>query len=144
VTASDTSPRALEAATANAERLGLGHRVRFLPGSVPEGEGFDLILANLPYVAEPDWPSLEPEVSQWEPREALLAGIDGLDAIRSLLAECGRGFGRIAGQSSAALALEVGQGQAPKVEGLLREAGFGAIEARRDLAGVERVVLGER
>ena len=46
---------------------------------------FDLVLANLPYVAERDWPSLQPEVTEWEPREALLAGPDGLDAYRALL-----------------------------------------------------------
>ena len=80
VTATDTSPAALEVARANAERLGLADRVRFLEGTLPEGESFDLVLANLPYVAERDWPALQPEVTQWEPREALLAGPDGLDA----------------------------------------------------------------
>jgi release factor glutamine methyltransferase len=146
VVATDTSVGALEVARANAARLGLGDRVRFLEGSVPEGEGFDLIVANLPYVAEPDWPSLQPEVTRWEPREALLAGPDGLDAIRALLAERGRALSRIALQSSAAvssaLALEVGEGQAPAVAELMREAGFGSIEVRTDLAGIERVVVG--
>ncbi len=46
------------------------------------------------------------------------------------------------GQSSAALAFEVGEGQAQAVAGVLRWAGFGSIEARRDLAGIERVVVG--
>ncbi|MDQ2631687.1 MAG: peptide chain release factor N(5)-glutamine methyltransferase [Actinomycetota bacterium] len=93
VTATDTSPAALEAARENAQRLGLAERVRFLEGTLPEGEGFDLILANLPYVAERDWPSLQPEVTQWEPREALLAGPDGLDAYRAFIPRCGRGGG---------------------------------------------------
>ena len=144
VTATDTSEAALEAARANARRLGLDGRVRFLAGTLPPAEGFELILANLPYVAEPDWSTLQPEVSEWEPREALLAGTDGLDAIRALLSECGRAFARYAGESSAALALEVGEGQAEAVRGLLRESGFAAIETRFDLAGIERVVLGER
>lgn len=143
VTATDTSPGALEVARGNAARLGLSERVRFAAGTIPAEGTFDLILANLPYVAESDWPSLQPEVTQWEPREALLAGLDGLDAIRSLLGECGRGFSRIATQTSTAVALEVGEGQAPAVAELLRGAGFGAIETRRDLAGIERVVLGE-
>jgi release factor glutamine methyltransferase len=144
VTASDTSPRALEVAGANADRLGLADRVRFFAGSVPAEEEFDLVLANLPYVAETDWPSLQPEVTRWEPREALLAGPDGLDAYRTLLGERGRGFGRYATETSTALALEVGEGQANAVEALLREAGFARIEIRRDLAGIERVVIGER
>jgi release factor glutamine methyltransferase len=137
VTATDASPAALGVARANAERLGLADRVRLLPGTVPEGEDFDLLLANLPYVAEPDWPSLQPEIREWEPREALLAGPDGLDAIRALLGALGQGV-------VGAIALEVGAGQAEAVSGLMREAGFGSVETRRDLAGIERVVIGER
>jgi release factor glutamine methyltransferase len=142
VTATDTSPGALEVARGNAERLGLADRVRFLDGTLPEDESFDLVLANLPYVAERDWPSLQPEVTQWEPREALLAGPDGLDAYRSFIPGCGRALTRYPGQSSTTLAVEVGEGQAEAVGALMREAGFGAIEARRDLTGIERVVVG--
>lgn len=140
VTATDTSPGALAVARSNAERLGLAGRVRFLEGTLPEGGSFDLVFANLPYVAERDWPSLQPEVTQWEPREALLAGPDGLDAYRSFIPECGRALARYPGQSSTTLAVEVGEGQAPAVAALMREAGFGEIEVRRDLAGIERVV----
>jgi release factor glutamine methyltransferase len=134
VTATDTSEAALEVARANAARLGLAERVRFLAGSVPGGAEHDLTVANLPYVAEPEWASLQPEVTQWEPREALLAGPDGLDSIRAVIPRVGAG----------ALALEVGQGQADPVSGLLSEAGFTGIERRRDLAGIERVVWGVR
>jgi release factor glutamine methyltransferase len=146
VTATDTSTAALEVARGNAERLGLTERVEFLPGSLPEGRSFDLVLANLPYVAERDWSSLQPEVTQWEPREALLAGPDGLDAYRALLGagERDRGLARIAAQTSIALAVEVGEGQAAAVAELMRGAGFGQIERRRDLAGIERVVVGLR
>jgi release factor glutamine methyltransferase len=148
VTATDTSAPALEVARANAERLGLADRVRFLDGSLPAEGCFDLVLANLPYVAESDWPSLQPEVTHWEPREALLAGPDGLDAYRSLfLPAGGRALTRIAKQSSTtpvAVAVEVGEGQAQPVAELMEAAGLGAIEIRRDLAGIERVVIGER
>lgn len=142
VTATDTSPGALEVARANAERLGLADRVRFLEGTLPEGESFDLILANLPYVAERDWPSLQPEVTQWEPREALLAGPDGLDAYRTLIPKSAGLYPRIAKLKSGGLAVEVGEGQALAVARLMREAGFGDVETRRDLAGIERVVVG--
>jgi release factor glutamine methyltransferase len=147
ITATDTSPAALAVARANAERLGLASRVRFLDGSLPTGEGFDLILANLPYVEETAWPALQPEVTEWEPREALLSGPDGLDAIRALIAECARPLpscGRQRTNAFGALALEVGEGQAEAVRGLLRKAGFAAVETRKDLAGIERVVMGER
>jgi protein-(glutamine-N5) methyltransferase, release factor-specific len=148
VMATDTSPRALEVARANAERLGLADRVRFLDGSTPDGETFDLIVANLPYVAEADLAFLQPEVTQWEPREALLAGPDGLDAIRALLLDLERTSSRDPGTSAfapgGAIALEVGEGQAAVIADLLGEAGFGSVEARTDLAGIERIVTGER
>ncbi len=134
VTATDTSAGALEVARANAERLGFADRVRFLEGSLPSNEDFDLVLANLPYVAEADWASLQPEVTEWEPREALLAGPDGLDAFRWLLSETKSADGIVA--------LEVGEGQAPAVGELLRAAGFASVKTWRDLAGIERVVAG--
>jgi release factor glutamine methyltransferase len=131
VTAADTSAAALEVARANAERLGLADRVHFFEGSLPPDADFDLVLANLPYVAETDWPSLQPEVTEWEPREALLAGADGLDAFRALIPAMAPIVG-----------LEVGEGQANAVGAMLRDAGFGEVETRADLAGIERVVIG--
>ncbi|MGB7588756.1 MAG: peptide chain release factor N(5)-glutamine methyltransferase [Solirubrobacterales bacterium] len=134
VVASDTSAVALEVARSNAERLGIEERVRFLEGSVPPDESFELTVANLPYVSEAEWPALQPEVTGWEPREALLAGADGLDAFRWLIPQVDRGV----------LALEVGQGQSEAVAEMLRGAGFGSIEIRPDLAGIDRVVRGVR
>ena len=156
VVATDTSSSALEVARDNAERLGFAERVRLVEGMLPAASSgwveeaganaFDLIVANLPYVAESEWMGLEPEVTQWEPREALLAGPDGLDAIRALLAECVRHMSPIAQQptTAAVLALEVGAGQAPAVSELLFEAGFAKVETRPDLAGIPRVVWGQR
>jgi release factor glutamine methyltransferase len=147
VAATDTSTAAMKVARANAERLGLSERVRFVEGSVPEGEEFDLVVANLPYIAEVDWPSLQPEVTQWEPREALLAGPDGLDAIRAFLSGRVRSSLRQAQQnanSPEVLALEMGEGQADAVATLLGKAGFDEIQARPDLAGIPRIVWGRR
>jgi release factor glutamine methyltransferase len=136
VVATDTSPGALEVARGNAARLGLERRVRFEEGTIPAGESFDLVLANLPYIAERDWAGLAPEVTEWEPREALLAGPDGLDAYRALLAP--------ETEAPLAIAVEIGQGQAPAVVELVRGAGFAEVEVRDDLAGIERVVVGVR
>jgi release factor glutamine methyltransferase len=134
VVATDASAAALEVASANAERLGLTDRVELREGTVPEDLAeFDLVLANLPYVGEAEWPDLEPEVTEWEPRGALLAGPDGLDAIRAFLA---------ADPPGRCLALEVGEGQAMAVGELMGSAGFGEIEVRKDLAGIDRVVVG--
>ena len=147
VVATDASPAALEVARANAARLGLADRVAFHEGTLPPaGAGFDLVLANLPYVSEAEWPSLRPEVTEWEPREALLAGPDGLDAIRSFLSDRVRPLFRIAElkakSASGCVALEVGAGQAGAVADLMRRGGFDEIEVRKDLSGIDRVVIG--
>jgi release factor glutamine methyltransferase len=134
VTATDASPRALELAAENASRLGLAERVRFLEGSVPDGESFELTVANLPYITEADLALLAPEIREWEPREALLGGADGLEAIRGLVPRVGSGV----------LALEVGEGQAGEVGEMMRRSGFADVETRHDLAGIERVVRGSR
>jgi release factor glutamine methyltransferase len=174
VVGTDTSAAALEVARANAERLGLAGRVRFVEGTLPEDEtfvegmlpdrqvrwvgqggaelfeengagGFDLIVANLPYVAEGEWADLEPEVTQWEPREALLAGPDGLDAIRALLGDGARLSAPLEREASGgALALEIGAGQAQAVAALMRAAGFAEVESVPDLAGIPRVVWGRQ
>ncbi len=150
VTAIDTSAAALDVARDNARRLGLEERVTFVEGPLTPwpAEPFDLAVANLPYVSEAEWDGLEREVTEWEPREALLAGADGLDAIRSLLADPRlRLLSRMERQtsnSSVTLALEVGEGQAGEVGQLMCAAGFEVVHARRDLAGIERIVIGRR
>ena len=137
VLATDTSAAALDVARANAGRLGLADRVEFHGTMLPlEPPRLDLVAANLPYVAEGEWAGLEPEVTEWEPREALLAGHDGLDVIRALVP--------VAAAVAPALALEVGAGQAPAVSELLFEAGFATVETRPDLAGIPRVVWGKQ
>jgi release factor glutamine methyltransferase len=135
VTATDTSPGALEVARTNAARLGLAERVRFAEAAQPAQGRFDLVVANLPYVRERDWERLAPEITEYEPREALVAGEDGLDAIRGLLASP---------PACEAVGLEVGAGQGAEVAELVAGAGFARVEARRDLAGIERVVVGMR
>lgn len=135
VSATDTSAAALAVARDNAERLGLVARVSFYEGTLPQrSEEFDLVVANLPYVSEGDWGKLQREVTEWEPREALLAGADGLDALRAA----------IPALASAAntLALEIGEGQAAAVAELLRANGFGVTESRPDLAGIARLAIG--
>jgi release factor glutamine methyltransferase len=137
VTATDTSAAALDVASANAKRLGLAARVELLEGtSPPGGEEFDLVVANLPYVSEGEWGDLQPEVTEWEPREALLAGPDGLDVLRSAVP--------VLAAVTGTLALEIGRGQAAAVGELLRAAGCQAVESRPDLAGIERLVIGRR
>jgi release factor glutamine methyltransferase len=124
VSGSDVSAGAVEVARANARRLGLD--VELAVGSWQLAD-VDLVVANLPYVREDEWGSLQPEITRYEPREALVAGVDGLDAIRDVVALW----------SGTRLALEHAPGQAQAVRGLLRDA-----ETLRDLAGRERVTVG--
>jgi release factor glutamine methyltransferase len=137
VIATDASADALAVARANAERLGLD--VALLHGDLlaPVSGRVDAVLSNPPYVAEADRAALMPEVARWEPAEALFAGDDGLAVIRRLApaaAEAGASF----------LALEVGAGQTEAVAEVVRAAGFERTAIARDLAGVERVVVGRR
>jgi release factor glutamine methyltransferase len=126
VTASDVSAEAVKVADANARRIGLALDVR-VGADLPNG-GQDVVLANLPYVSEPEWSGLQPEITRFEPREALVAGPTGLEAIRGLVAEAPAGT---------RLALEHAPHQAGAVRDLLVDA-----VTRRDLAGHERVTVG--
>jgi release factor glutamine methyltransferase len=139
VVATDASSDALAIARANAERLGLAERVRLESGTVPAGERFDLLVANLPYVAESEWEGLAPEITRYEPRDALVAGPTGLEEIASLLDRVAAAGGPT---RVAALALEVGAGQAATVADLVDGAGYESIDIRADLSGIDRVVAG--
>jgi release factor glutamine methyltransferase len=144
VTAIDTSFDAVRVAQANTERLGLADRVDVvlrgpssLKGAEPDGHPFDLLLANLPYVSEDEWEDLAPEIREFEPRDALVAGPTGLEAIEALAEE-------LLGLAPRppVVALEIGEGQADEVSRLISAAGYEEIEIRSDLAGHDRVVIG--
>jgi release factor glutamine methyltransferase len=126
VSASDASPAAADVARANAARLGLSLEVSVEAG-VAAGR-FDLVLANLPYVREDEWDGLAPEIRRYEPRDALVAGEEGLDAIRELCT---------AAPAGTRLALEHAPRQAAQVRALLRDP-----QTHPDLAGRERVTVG--
>lgn len=132
VTGLDVSAEALAVARANAARLALD--VRFVQADLLDSGAYDAVLANLPYVPL-GAPGLAPEITRYEPAGALYAGPDGLDVIRRLVARLDR---------ISLVALEVGQGQALEVADLMRFGGFQSIERRRDLGGIERVVVARR
>ncbi|HEV2786053.1 MAG TPA: peptide chain release factor N(5)-glutamine methyltransferase [Solirubrobacteraceae bacterium] len=136
VVATDSSADALAVARANAERLGLD--VAFRHGDLLAGAGAaDVVLSNPPYVAESERATLAAEILRHEPPGALLAGADGLDVIRRLVPAAAVAGARL-------LAVEIGAGQAAAVTELVRGTGFGDVQTRRDLAGMERVVIGRR
>jgi release factor glutamine methyltransferase len=133
VLATDVSAGALDVARANALRLGLD--VAFARGDLLEavdGE-IDAVLSNPPYVQE--GARLAPDILRHEPPGALFGGTDGLDVVRRLVVQAAPRAGFIA--------LEIGEGQAGEVTRLLQAAGLTHVETRRDLAGIERVVVGQ-
>lgn len=136
VIAVDQSAEALMQARHNARRLGL-ERVEFRAGDwlAPlDGERFDLIASNPPYIAEGD-PHLA--ALRYEPRRALTAGADGLSDLRRIAAGA-RAFLKPGG----ALLLEHGAEQGSAVRELLRQSGYAGVGTRRDLNGNERATLG--
>lgn len=144
VVATDVSPEALSVAADNAERYDLGGHVEFREGSLfeplEEGERFDVIVSNPPYIAEGEKGELQPEVRDWEPPEALFAGKDGLDVIRGLVAGAPKHL-----LSGGLLALECGLGQAEGIAADVQATGaFGAVRIRADLTGRPRFVTAER
>ena len=105
-----------------------------------EGERFDIIVSNPPYIADGERGELQPEVRDWEPPEALFAGEDGLGVIRQLVAGAPEHL-----RAGGLLALECGLGQAKGIATDLGATGaFAAVRVLPDLTGRPRFVLAER
>lgn len=138
----DISDDALSVARQNAEALGLTTRVRFFSGDLlaplrDAGQrGYDAILSNPPYIPDADLAELAPEVRLEEPRLALAGGADGLDFYRRLAQEAPPLL-----RDGGFLAVEVGIGEAAAVASLFQAAGLSGIEVRKDLGGIDRVVM---
>jgi release factor glutamine methyltransferase len=129
VTAVDSAPAAVELARENAERLDLHVEVR--AGDLEAAaEGWDLVVSNPPYVPPDEWDSLQPEIRDWEPRDALVG--EGLHEEIARLA------------STRLLVFEVGDGQADHVADALASLGYADIAITPDLAEEDRVVEGRR
>lgn len=136
---SDISDTAISTASVNATTHGVDERVTFLNGDLlePLPEVADLVVANLPYLRDSLVGSLEPEISQYEPRAALNGGEDGLDLVRRLLCQAPRNL-----HPKGTLFLELNPEQ---MESASRFASDSYPEARlyrlKDLTGSERVLV---
>ncbi len=144
VWASDVSPDALAVARANLAGIGRpAARVRLVEGDwfsalPPELAGhLDLVVSNPPYVAETD--ELPPEVADWEPAGALVAGPTGREHLERLVAEAPTWLA-----PDGALVLELAPAQAPAMVAAARDAGFAHVEVGQDLAGRDRILVARR
>jgi release factor glutamine methyltransferase len=134
----DISQAALEVAQKNALSLGLAARTHFHHTSWGDNVHgrYDILVSNPPYIREGDMEDLEPEVTQYEPRSALVGGEDGLDAYRALMPDVKR---LLAPKGIAVL--EFGEGQAEDVIAIANQNGLDYLETVSDLAGIERCVV---
>ncbi len=139
VTATELSATALAVAQDNAARLGVGDQIAFREGAYFAGwpGTADIIVANLPYVAERDRPAMVADVVKHEPGIALFGGHDGLDCIRELLQLAPAHL-----RPGGTLIFEFGCGQDDEVAALIN--GVPALrlrEIRNDLQGIPRVAI---
>jgi release factor glutamine methyltransferase len=139
--ATDRSLDALDVARANLTGLGRpAVNVRLACGDwfaalPPELAGrFHLIVSNPPYVGADD--PLDEAVRAWEPAAALLAGSDGLDALRVLIGDARRWL-----RPGGGLVAEIGATQGSRVAALARDHGLVEVEVRPDLAGRDRILI---
>jgi release factor glutamine methyltransferase len=141
VVAIDRAAGALDLARENARRHGVHERIQFLHGDLlsPFHGQAHVIVANLPYVSVDEYDALPPDIRCYEPREALVAGPAGLDAIRALLDSAGPHL-----VDGGAILLEIGAGQGQSVAGLARRAFPGArVTVLPDYAHLDRIVCVE-
>ena len=135
----DISPAALSVASCNADRHQVADRLTFCLGDLfapVQGQVFNAILSNPPYIPEDDIAGLTPEVRQ-EPNQALVGGKDGLDFYRRIIHD-GRNYLATGGF----IAMEVGIGQAPQVAAMAEETGFFKVsQIVKDYGGIERVIV---
>ncbi|MFL6373521.1 MAG: peptide chain release factor N(5)-glutamine methyltransferase [Pyrinomonadaceae bacterium] len=135
--ATDLSSAAIDMATQNASRHGVGERLELRQGNLLTGvdEGPDLIVSNPPYIPDPDIENLQAEVRDFEPHTALAGGPDGLDVIRRLIVESSHIL-----HSGGVLLIEIGADQAAAVADLLNTPDWATPEFRKDLQAIPRVV----
>ncbi|QNO15142.1 peptide chain release factor N(5)-glutamine methyltransferase [Alkalicella caledoniensis] len=143
VYAVDISKDSLDVCRINRTRLDLEHKVELFNGSLSlplleKNIKVDLVLANLPYIPEKQFSTLQKEVKEHEPYGALIGGYTGLEIYEELLTQ-------IAGvlNPGGAMAIEIAYHQGQEATALLKDSGFEEVYIVKDLSGHDRVVIGE-
>jgi release factor glutamine methyltransferase len=139
----DLSVDALEIASANAARLQLDERVKFLQSNVLEAlvgvHDFDFVVSNPPYVGKNEADKVQRSVFEFEPRMAVFSGESGLDVIRLLITQA-----HAALKTGGWLAMEIGYSMRDMVLALLSPTLWDDIRVVPDLQGIPRVIAARR
>lgn len=137
----DISPQALETARLNAGNNGVADRLGFAEGSwfepLGQGQAFDIIVSNPPYITSAVVETLAPEVKDFDPRLALDGGPDGLAPYRVIAGGAADWL-----KPGGHLLVEIGYDQGDSVRTLFWNAGLSDVRVHKDLAGLDRVVSG--
>lgn len=146
--ATDISQEALSLAQKNADHNKVAN-VSFLVSDVcnqiPATHKFDLIVSNPPYIAESEWKTLDPAVTRWEDKHALIADHNGIAIIERIIKDA-RHFLKhnkeLAEKNIAQLVIEIGYQQGKAVAALMKQYDYTNIQIHKDLEGKDRVVSG--
>jgi len=147
VIATDASEKAIAAALENTRRHGVSERIRFLLGDLFEpleeldirGQ-IDIIVSNPPYVQAGDLSTLQPEVRDYEPEMALIAGPGGTEIATRIIQ-----LAPVYLKKNGTLIMEMGLGQAEALTRMVEATGaYGDRELLKDLAGIERVIVARK
>lgn len=142
LTSLDISEIALEIAKKNAKSNGVIDKINFIKSDlfqqiVGTNLKFDIIVSNPPYIRKRDIDELHTQVKDYEPYNALEGGIDGLDFYRNITEQSKNYL-----KPSGILAYEVGHDQAEEVVKIMQNNGYNKIYIKKDLQGIDRVVIG--
>lgn len=147
VIATDASENALAVARENTRRHGVSEHIRFLQGDLFEpleeldirGQ-IDIIVSNPPYVQAGDLPTLQPEVRDYEPEMALIAGPEGTEMAKRIIQLAPEYL-----KKNGALIMEMGLSQAEALTRMVEATGaYGNPALLKDLAGIERVIVARK
>jgi len=147
ITATDICDRALAVAAENIEHHDLTKKIDLLCGDLfaPIIEGmdqtrFDLVVSNPPYVSAAEFDKLEARVKDYEPKNALFAGDEGLDVYRRIVQQVGEHL-----KDDGALILEIGYAQGRAAKELLQNSGlFAEVIVEKDFSNNDRVVTARK
>lgn len=138
----DISEIALEIGKKNAINNGVDSKIEFIKSDLftaieNKGTEFDVIVSNPPYIRKKDIETLHTQVKDYEPYNALEGGEDGLDFYRNITEQS-----KLYLSKGGILAYEVGHDQAEDVKHIMKHHGYTKIYTKKDLQGIDRVVIG--